>query len=141
MQSSMTANTVSFIATFLNAHVAKDMGMLDQAEELLLQAAEYRKRYLPGIKPKIQFYEFLVSLYEERGEGEKAIQVIDRALNLPDWEDEDRISLLFMKCNAVTTIEPVDTARFMKYYAVMHDLIETSHYTGHHQHRSTTITR
>ena len=125
-----------FIATFLNAHVAKDMGMLDQAEELLLQAAEYRKRYLPGIKPKIQFYEFLVSLYEERGEGEKAIQVIDRALNLPDWEDEDRISLLSMKCNAVTTIEPVDTARFMKYYAVMHDLIETSHYTGH-QHEYT----
>ena len=49
-----------YIVTFLNAHIAKELGMDDRAEELVQQAIDYRKHNLPNIKPLLQPY-FLLS--------------------------------------------------------------------------------
>ena len=66
-----------FIVSILNAHVAKDMGMTDRAEELLLEAIDYQERYLSKKKPMTQVYYHLARIYEEKHQGEKAVQLID----------------------------------------------------------------
>ena len=119
-----------FIVTFLNAHMAMDMGMTDRAEELLQEAFDYRKHYLSGMKPMTNVYTILTRVYEEKHQGEKAIRAIDKALERPEWSPEDRIVLLSLKCNAVTKIEPVDTARFMAYYQQLRSLIMENGYSG-----------
>ena len=118
------------IVTFLNAHVAKDLGMNDRAEELVQQAIEYKKRNLPDTKPMLQLYFFLSRVYGERKEGEKLIQALDRALKLPGWSNEEIAVLWSLKCNAVTFQEPVDTVRFMEYYKQMHAVLRAIGYHG-----------
>ena len=119
-----------FMVTYLSAHVARDMGMSERAEELMLQSIDYKKRNLPQMKPKIQVYYFLTHIYNDRNQGEKAIQALDNALKHSAWSSEDRIALLSLKCDAVAGIEPLDTARFMDYYGQMHDAIRSNHYKG-----------
>jgi len=119
-----------YIATFLSAHIAKDLGMNDRAAELVQQAIDYKKRYLPKTRPPLQFYYFLSGVYGERKQGGKVIQVLDRALKQTGWSDEDRIVLWSLKCNAVTCQEPVDTPRFMVYYRQLHEVIRKSAYQG-----------
>ena len=116
------------IVTFLNAHVAKNLGMNDRAEELVQQAIEYKKRNLPDTKPMLQLYFFLSRVYGERKEGEKLIQALDRALKLPGWSNEEIAVLWSLKCNAVTFQEPVDTVRFMEYYKQMHAVLRAIGY-------------
>lgn len=118
------------IVTFLNAHVAKNLGMNDRAEELVQQAIEYKKRNLPDTKPMLQLYFFLSRVYGERKEGEKLIQALDRALKLPGWSNEEIVVLWSLKCNAVTFQEPVDTVRFMEYYKQMHAVLRAIGYHG-----------
>lgn len=118
------------IVTFLNAHVAKNLGMNDRAEELVQQAIEYKKRNLPDTKPMLQLYFFLSRVYGERKEGEKLIQTLDRALKLPGWSNEEFAVLWSLKCNAVTFQEPVDTVRFMEYYKQMHAVLRAIGYHG-----------
>ncbi|MBQ8456619.1 MAG: serine/threonine-protein phosphatase [Prevotella sp.] len=118
------------IVTFLNAHVAKNLGMNDRAEELVQQAIEYKKRNLPDTKPMLQLYFFLSRVYGERKEGEKLIQTLDRALKLPGWSNEEIAELWSLKCNAVTFQEPVDTVRFMEYYKQMHAVLRAIGYHG-----------
>ena len=118
------------IVTFLNAHVAKNLGMNDRAEELVQQAIEYKKRNLPDTKPMLQLYFFLSRVYGERKEGEKLIQTLDRALKLPGWSNEEIAVLWSLKCNAVTFQEPVDTVRFMEYYKQMHAVLRAIGYHG-----------
>ena len=119
-----------FMVTYLSAHVARDMGMSERAEELMLQSIDYKKRNLPQMKPKIQVYYFLTHIYNDRNQGEKAIQALDNALKHSAWSSEDRIALLSLKCDAVARIEPLDTARFMDYYGQMNDAIRSNHYKG-----------
>jgi len=119
-----------FMVTYLSAHVARDMGMSERAEELMLQSIDYKKRNLPQMKPKIQVYYFLTHIYNDRRQGEKAIQALDNALKHSAWSSEDRIALLSLKCDAVAGIEPLDTARFMDYYGQMHDAVRDNHYKG-----------
>ena len=119
-----------FMVTYLSAHVARDMGMSERAEELMLQSIDYKKRNLPQMKPKIQVYYFLTHIYNDRRQGEKAIQALDNALKHSAWSSEDRIALLSLKCDAVAGIEPLDTARFMDYYGQMNDAIRSNHYKG-----------
>ena len=119
-----------FMVTYLSAHVARDMGMYERAEELMLQSIDYKKRNLPQMKPKIQVYYFLTHIYNDRNQGEKAIQALDNALKHSAWSSEDRIALLSLKCDAVAGIEPLDTARFMDYYGQMHDAVRDNHYKG-----------
>lgn len=119
-----------FMVTYLSAHVARDMGMSERAEELMLQSIDYKKRNLPQMKPKIQVYYFLTHIYNDRSQGEKAIQALDNALKHSAWSSEDRIALLSLKCDAVAGIEPLDTARFMDYYGQMHDAIRSNNYKG-----------
>ena len=119
-----------FMVTYLSAHVARDMGMSERAEELMLQSIDYKKRNLPQMKPKIQVYYFLTHIYNDRNQGEKAIQALDNALKHSAWSSEDRIALLSLKCDAVAGIEPLDTARFMDYYGQMHDAVRDNHYKG-----------
>ena len=119
-----------FMVTYLSAHVARDMGMYERAEELMLQSIDYKKRNLPQMKPKIQVYYFLTHIYNDRRQGEKAIQALDNALKHSAWSSEDRIALLSLKCDAVAGIEPLDTARFMDYYGQMNDAIRSNHYKG-----------
>lgn len=119
-----------FMVTYLSAHVARDMGMSERAEELMLQSIDYKKRNLPQMKPKIQVYYFLTHIYNDRNQGEKAIQALDNALKHSAWSSEDRIALLSLKCDAVAGIEPLDTARFMDYYEQMHDAVRENHYEG-----------
>lgn len=119
-----------FMVTYLSAHVARDMGMSERAEELMLQSIDYKKRNLPQMKPKIQVYYFLTHIYNDRNQGEKAIQALDNALKHSAWSSEDRIALLSLKCDAVAGIEPLDTARFMDYYEQMHDAVRDNHYEG-----------
>lgn len=119
-----------FMVTYLSAHVARDMGMYERAEELMLQSIDYKKRNLPQMKPKIQVYYFLTHIYNDRNQGEKAIQALDNALKHSAWSSEDRIALLSLKCDAVAGIEPLDTARFMDYYGQMHDAVRSNHYKG-----------
>ena len=119
-----------FMVTYLSAHVARDMGMSERAEELMLQSIDYKKRNLPQMKPKIQVYYFLTHIYNDRNQGEKAIQALDNALKHSAWSSEDRIALLSLKCDAVAGIEPLDTARFMDYYGQMNDAIRSNHYKG-----------
>ena len=119
-----------FMVTYLSAHVARDMGMSERAEELMLQSIDYKKRNLPQMKPKIQVYYFLTHIYNDRNQGEKAIQALDNALKHSAWSSEDRIALLSLKCDAVAGIEPLDTARFMDYYGQMHDAVRSNHYEG-----------
>lgn len=119
-----------FMVTYLSAHVARDMGMSERAEELMLQSIDYKKRNLPQMKPKIQVYYFLTHIYNDRNQGEKAIQALDNALKHSAWSSEDRIALLSLKCDAVAGIEPLDTARFMDYYGQMHDAVRDNHYEG-----------
>ena len=119
-----------FMVTYLSAHVARDMGMSERAEELMLQSIDYKKRNLPQMKPKIQVYYFLTHIYNDRSQGEKAIQALDNALKHSAWSSEDRIALLSLKCDAVAGIEPLDTARFMDYYGQMHDAVRDNHYKG-----------
>ena len=119
-----------FMVTYLSAHVARDMGMSERAEELMLQSIDYKKRNLPQMKPKIQVYYFLTHIYNDRNQGEKAIQALDNALKHSAWSSEDRIALLSLKCDAVAGIEPLDTARFMDYYGQMHDAVRSNHYKG-----------
>lgn len=119
-----------FIVTFLNAHIAKDLGMNDRAEELVQEAIDYWKRYLPKKKPMLQFYYFLSRVYGDRQQGEKLVQILDRALKLPGWSNEEIAVLWSLKCNAVTYQEPVDTARFMEYYKQMHAVIRANGYQG-----------
>ena len=118
------------IVTFLNAHVAKNLGMNDRAEELVQQAIDYKKRNLPDTKPMLQLYFFLSRVYGERKEGEKLIQALDRALKLPGWSNEEIAVLWSLKCNAVTFQEPVDTVRFMEYYKQMHAVLRAIGYHG-----------
>lgn len=118
------------IVTFLNAHVAKNLGMNDRAEELVQQAIEYKKRNLPDTKPMLQLYFFLSRVYGERKEGEKLIQTLDRALKLPGWSNEEIAVLWSLKCNAVTFQEPVDTVGFMEYYKQMHAVLRAIGYHG-----------
>ena len=119
-----------FIVSILNANVAKDMGMTDRAEELLLGAIDYQERYLSKKKPMTQVYYHLARIYEEKHQGEKAVQLIDEALRQPGWNGEDSVVLWSIKCNAVTYIEPVDTARFMDYHEQLHTLIDQYGYNG-----------
>ena len=119
-----------FMVTYLSAHVARDMGMYERAEELMLQSIDYKKRNLPQMKPKIQVYYFLTHIYNDRNQGEKAIQALDNALKHSAWSSEDRIALLSLKCDAVAGIEPLDTARFMDYYGQMRDVVRSNHYEG-----------
>lgn len=119
-----------FMVTYLSAHVARDMGMSERAEELMLQSIDYKKRNLPQMKPKIQVYYFLTHIYNDRSQGEKAIQALDNALKHSAWSSEDRIALLSLKCDAVAGIEPLDTARFMDFYGQMHDAIRSNNYKG-----------
>ena len=119
-----------FMVTYLSAHIAKDVGLYERAEELMLQSIDYKKRNFPTMKPMIQVYDFLTDIYNDRGQGEKAIQALDNALKHKAWSSEDRIALLSMKCEAVAGIEPLDTARFMKYYGEMHDAIRSNYYKG-----------
>jgi len=119
-----------FMVTYLSAHIAKDVGLYERAEELMLQSIDYKKRNFPTMKPMIQVYDFLTDIYNDRGQGEKAIQALDNALKHKAWSSEDRIALLSMKCEAVAGIEPLDTARFMKYYGQMHDAIRSNYYKG-----------
>lgn len=119
-----------FMVTYLSAHVARDMGMSERAEELMLQSIDYKKRNLPQMKPKIQVYYFLTHIYNDRRQGEKAILALDNALKHSAWSSEDRIALLSLKCDAVAGIEPLDTARFMDYYEQMHDAVRDNHYEG-----------
>ena len=119
-----------FMVTYLSAHVARDMGMYERAEELMLQSIDYKRRNLPQMKPKIQVYYFLTHIYNDRNQGEKAIQALDNALKHSAWSSEDRIALLSLKCDAVAGIEPLDTARFMDYYGQMHDAVRDNHYEG-----------
>ena len=119
-----------FMVTYLSAHVARDMGMSERAEELMLQSIDYKRRNLPQMKPKIQVYYFLTHIYNDRNQGEKAIQALDNALKHSAWSSEDRIALLSLKCDAVAGIEPLDTARFMDYYGQMHDAVRDNHYEG-----------
>ena len=119
-----------FMVTYLSAHVARDMGMYERAEELMLQSIDYKKRNLPQMKPKIQVYYFLTHIYNDRSQGEKAIQALDNALKHSAWSSEDRIALLSLKCDAVAGIEPLDTARFMDYYGQMRDVVRSNHYEG-----------
>ena len=119
-----------FMVTYLSAHVARDMGMYGRAEELMLQSIDYKRRNLPQMKPKIQVYYFLTHIYNDRDQGEKAIQALDNALKHSAWSSEDRIALLSLKCDAVAGIEPLDTARFMDYYGQMRDVVRDNHYEG-----------
>ena len=119
-----------FMVTYLSAHVARDMGMYERAEELMLQSIDYKRRNLPQMKPKIQVYYFLTHIYNDRNQGEKAIQALDNALKHSAWSSEDRIALLSLKCDAVAGIEPLDTARFMDYYGQMRDVVRDNHYEG-----------
>lgn len=119
-----------FMVTYLSAHIAKDVGLYERAEELMLQSIDYKKRNLPQMKPKIQVYDFLTDIYNDRGQGEKAIQALDNALKHKAWSSEDRIALLSLKCDAVAGIEPLDTARFMDYYGQMRDVVRDNHYEG-----------
>ena len=119
-----------FMVTYLSAHVARDMGMYERAEELMLQSIDYKRRNLPQMKPKIQVYYFLTHIYNDRSQGEKAIKALDNALKHSAWSSEDRIALLSLKCDAVAGIEPLDTARFMDYYGQMRDVVRDNHYEG-----------
>ena len=119
-----------FMVTYLSAHVARDMGMYERAEELMLQSIDYKRRNLPQMKPKIQVYYFLTHIYNDRNQGEKAIKALDNALKHSAWSSEDRIALLSLKCDAVAGIEPLDTARFMDYYGQMRDVVRDNHYEG-----------
>ena len=119
-----------FMVTYLSAHVARDMGMYERAEELMLQSIDYKRRNLPQMKPKIQVYYFLTHIYNDRNQGEKAIKALDNALKHSAWSSEDRIALLSLKCDAVAEIEPLDTARFMDYYGQMRDVVRDNHYEG-----------
>ena len=119
-----------FIVSILNAHIAKDMGMTDRALELLLESINYQKRYLSNMKPMTQVYYHLAAIYEEKHQGEKAIQLIDEALKQSKWSGEDYVVLWSIKCNAVTCIEPVDTARFMEYHKQLHAIINQYGYSG-----------
>ena len=119
-----------YIVTWLNAHIARDMGMIDRAEELMQASIDYQKHYLADIKPMTDVYKFMAGIYEDRLQGEKAIQILDEALEQEDWSIEDRIALLSLRCNAVTRIEPVDTARFMAYHDQLHAVIDQYGYRG-----------
>lgn len=119
-----------FIVSILNAHIAKDMGMTDRAEELLLGAIDYQKRYLTKMAPMTQVYYHLARIYEEKRQGEKIIQLIDEAINQKGWSGEDSVVLWSIKCNAVTCMEPVDTTRFMEYHKQLHDMINQYGYSG-----------
>ena len=119
-----------YVVTALNIHLAMDMGMVDRAEELMLEALDYQKRNLPKLKPMTKVYSILTKIYEKKHQGEKAIQVLDSALEMSAWNQEDRIVLMSLKCNAATAIEPVDTARFMTYYQQLQALIKKSGYRG-----------
>ena len=119
-----------FLVSILNAHIAKDMGMTDRAEELLLASINYQKRYLSDGIPLSQLYFYLANIYVENHQGEKAIQLIDEALKQKGWSGEDYVVLWSIKCNAVTCMEPVDTTRFMEYYKQLHDIIDQYGYNG-----------
>jgi serine phosphatase RsbU (regulator of sigma subunit) len=119
-----------YIVTFLNAHIAKDLGMDDRAEELVQQAIDYRKHNLPNIKPLLQPYFFLSRVYGERKQGDKMVRAIDKALKLSGWSKEDMITLWSLKCNAVICQEPIDTARFMTYHKQLHAIMNNGDYKG-----------
>jgi len=119
-----------YIVTFLNAHIAKELGMDDRAEELVQQAIDYRKHNLPKIKPLLQPYFFLSRVYGERKQGDKMVRAIDKALKLSGWSKEDMITLWSLKCNAVICQEPIDTARFMTYHKQLHAIMNNGDYKG-----------
>lgn len=119
-----------YIVTFLNAHIAKDLGMDNRAEELVQQAIDYRKHNLPNVKPLLQPYFFLSRVYGERKQVDKAVQAFDRALKQSGWSREDQIILRSLKCNSVTCQEPIDTARFMTYYQQMRAMMKNGDYPG-----------
>ena len=119
-----------YIVTFLNAHIAKELGMDDRAEELVQQAIDYRKHNLPNIKPLLQPYFFLSRVYGERKQGDKMVRAIDKALKLSGWSKEDMITLWSLKCNAVICQEPIDTARFMTYHKQLHAIMNNGDYKG-----------
>lgn len=119
-----------YIVTFLNAHIAKELGMDDRAEELVQQAIDYRKHNLPNVKPLLQPYFFLSRVYGERKQGDKMVRAIDKALKLSGWSKEDMITLWSLKCNAVICQEPIDTARFMTYHKQLHAIMDNGDYKG-----------
>lgn len=119
-----------FIVSVINAHTALDMGMTDRAEELLLGAIDYQKRYLSKMRPMTQIYYHLARIYEEKHQGEKIIQHVDEALKQKGWSGEDYVVLWSIKCNALTCMEPVDTARFIEYHQQLHEIIDQYGYNG-----------
>lgn len=119
-----------YLVTFLNAHIAKNLGMNERAGQLVQQAITYRKRYLPNMKPTLQRYFFLARLYGDRHQGDKVIHILDSALQLKGWTKEEEVILWSLKCNAVTHQEKVDTAKFFRYYEQMHEVIKKNGYQG-----------
>ena len=99
------------LVTYLNAHIAKNLGMDDRARDLMEQAMTYQKRYLPDLKPPLQPYYFLARYYGDLHQGDKVVAILDKALQQKGWGPEEEVILWSLKCNAVTHQENVDTAR------------------------------
>lgn len=119
-----------YLVTFLNAHIAKNLGMDDRAGELVEQAMTYQKRYMPDMKLTLQPFYFLARYYGDRHQGEKVVHVLDSALQLKGWSPEEEVILWSLKCNAVTHQETVDTARFFMFYKQMHEVMNRNDYQG-----------
>ena len=118
------------LVTYLNAHIAKNLGMDDRARDLVEQAMTYQKRYLPDLKPPLQPYYFLARYYGDLHQGDKVVAILDKALQQKGWGPEEEVILWSLKCNAVTHQEKVDTARFFKYYQQMHEVMKRNGYQG-----------
>ena len=118
------------LVTYLNAHIAKNLGMDDRARDLVEQAMTYQKRYLPDLKPPLQPYYFLARYYGDLHQGDKVVAILDKALQQKGWGPEEEVILWSLKCNAVTHQENVDTARFFKYYQQMHEVMKRNGYQG-----------
>ena len=118
------------LVTYLNAHIAKNLGMDDRARDLMEQAMTYQKRYLPDLKPPLQPYYFLARYYGDLHQGDKVVAILDKALQQKGWGPEEEVILWSLKCNAVTHQEKVDTARFFKYYQQMHEVMKRNGYQG-----------
>jgi len=128
-----------YISTYTNAVLASNQRMERQAEELLLQALDYKKRFLPGVNSAPD-YLALVKIYINRSEKAKALEFTRKALEDPNIIPAQRVSAWCYMCLAAALENPKDgtanavntqiTKEFNGYYAELQKVLKETGLTN-----------
>ncbi len=112
-----------FISTYTNSYIALRMNKIDLSGQLSEEAIQYKNRYLKDVNGAFIYWQ-LALIYIHKKQREKAIQLLDKIDDEPDLQPSHHTFKWVYKCDACYSIKPVDTVRFMAYYAELQKAIK-----------------